>query len=281
VVTGDGDTARTSISPETHRLVRLHFVKDGQEFNMAFLRPAKLLEGLGAGDFMELSVLELEIRGRARVLAVEPCPTVEEGIGRVVTGAFSGQSCDIRLVKVHGLAAPMEITGNHPVFSEDRLGFVRANELRPGERLRTRDGVAVVESVSHDPGRWDVFNLEVESAHQYYVTERHVLVHNANGVTGISVNGTPLAGYGATGEEVRDAASVIRRYLEEGYTIEPSPTSDLRLVSEDGTKSVRFDLTTGDPRGPHINIETWQPRNLFPGDERMILTGNEHVFLLP
>jgi hypothetical protein len=149
---------------------------------MAFLRPAKLLAELGPGDFIELSVLELEVHGRARVVSVEPCPPIESGAGRVVTGTFSSQSCDVRLLRLDRLVEPIEVTGNHPIFSEDRHDFIPAYELAPGERLRGRNGSSVVESVTKKQGRWEVFNLEIERDHRYYVSDCLVLVHNANGI---------------------------------------------------------------------------------------------------
>ena len=151
---------------------------------MSFLRPAALVKGLGAGDFIQLSVLELEVRGQARVVAVEPCPPIEEGFGRVVTGAFQSQSIDIWLLKLQGLDAPIEVTGNHPIFSEDRQDFTRTTELCPGERLRARSGVAVLQSLTRKFGGWNVFNLEVAGDHQYFVSEQIVLVHNGNGLFG-------------------------------------------------------------------------------------------------
>jgi hypothetical protein len=73
-------------------------------------------------------------------------------------------------------------TGNHPFFSEDRLAFVAVNHLQAGTRLRTRGGITEIESITEFPGRRDVFNLEVDGAHQYYVTDQRVLVHNGNGI---------------------------------------------------------------------------------------------------
>lgn len=65
----------------------------------------------------------------------------------------------------------------------------------------------------------------------------------------------------------------------------PNPTmskprggSDLILRSADGTNQIRFDLTNPHGLDPHVNVETFKPRNLFPGDRKMIQTGNDHVF---
>ena len=182
VLSSRSDESGPSIDPATHRVIRLSFVKDGQDLLLSFLRPLSVVEGLSAGDTMDIKVLELAVRGRARVLAVEACPPIEEGLGNVVTGAFRSVSVDVYLLKLQGLDAPIEVTGNHPIFSEDQRDFMPTSHLRRGERLRTRDGVAIVESVEHKYGPWNVFNLEIAGAHRYYVTERHVLVHNGNGV---------------------------------------------------------------------------------------------------
>jgi len=61
----------------------------------------------------------------------------------------------------------------------------------------------------------------------------------------------------------------------------PPGGSDLILRSADGTKQIRFDLTNPHGLQPHVNVETFKPRNLFPGDRKMIQTGNEHVFPKP
>jgi hypothetical protein len=85
----------------------------------------------------------------------------------------------------------------------------------------------------------------------------------------------------ATSQAVTRAAASVGEWLGSDVTIIRSPTSDLLLQSADGTRQLRFDLT--DPHGldPHINVETFQPRNLYPGDQRMIQTDNIHVFPQP
>ena len=89
VRTGPNDTIRTAIKQEDYCVLDLAFAKNGQDFRMKFLRPSKLFEGLGIGDFVDLKVLELEVRGKARVLGIGPCPPIEKEVGRVITGAFS------------------------------------------------------------------------------------------------------------------------------------------------------------------------------------------------
>jgi RHS repeat-associated protein len=61
----------------------------------------------------------------------------------------------------------------------------------------------------------------------------------------------------------------------------PPGGSDLVLRSADGTKQIRFDLTNPHGLDPHVNVETFEPRDLFPGDRKMTQTGNDHVFPKP
>ena len=176
------------VDPAAQRVVRLHVVKDGQQLRLAFLRPAALVGHLSAGDTVHLDIFELQVKGPARVVGVDPCPPLEEGAGRLVTGTAVSDSVDVLRLKLAGLADPLEVTGNHPVFSEDHQDFVSAKVLRPGRRLRTADGAGTtVEAVERLVGRFDVHNLEVDGAHQYFVTGLDVLVHNAGG-NGIQAN---------------------------------------------------------------------------------------------
>ena len=55
--------------------------------------------------------------------------------------------------------------------------------------------------------------------------------------------------------------------------------SDLILQNADGTRQVRFDIENAGDDAPHINLETFTPRNAYPGDTRMIRDQNEHVYL--
>jgi hypothetical protein len=168
-----------SIEPDNYRAIKLQYVHEGREYELTYLRRADEVEGLGAGDTVRLRIAELEIDGRARVLATGPCPQIESGDGQVVTGVIRSLNLDVRAIKLAGMDEPIEATANHPIYSEDALNFVRTDCLSVGERLRTRSGSAVIESIGRKPGQWEVFNLEVGEVHQYYVSKYDVLVHNA------------------------------------------------------------------------------------------------------
>jgi A nuclease of the HNH/ENDO VII superfamily with conserved WHH/Pretoxin HINT domain len=71
-------------------------------------------------------------------------------------------------------------TGQHPFWSETRLAWVPARDLRVGEHLTTESGSpATVTSLVRESGTQPVFNLEVEMEHVYFVSAGGVLVHNA------------------------------------------------------------------------------------------------------
>ena len=57
---------------------------------------------------------------------------------------------------------------------------IGAGVLRPGERLATAAGEAVVEDVTVQPGEQRVYNLSVEGDHRYLVGEVGLLAHNAH-----------------------------------------------------------------------------------------------------
>ncbi len=90
----------------------------------------------------------------------------------------------------------------HPYYSVTRRAYVGAQELQVGEFLRTDDNLLTpVLSVSKPKfGMVDLYNVEVEHFHNYYVGEpggSAVLVHN-NATPGDYIN-TPAQGSGKKG----------------------------------------------------------------------------------
>jgi hypothetical protein len=77
---------------------------------------------------------------------------------------------------------------------------------------------------------------------------------------------------------VEQAQQALEEFLGPGATRVESTGSDLMLRSANGTRVVRFDLQNSHGLNPHINIELKAPRNLYPGDQRMITVDNFHVF---
>jgi hypothetical protein len=75
----------------------------------------------------------------------------------------------------------VRVTPGHVVWSADRRGWVGAHELLPGELIRVAGNViAPVEGVRRVPGFLEVFGIEVEYFHNYFVGtgDNAMLVHN-------------------------------------------------------------------------------------------------------
>ena len=136
-----------------------------------------------AAPWIFLTLHELEAVGPAEIVEVGPCPELEPGEGRLVTGTFSHASGEVFDIAVDGLTEPIGCTGAHPFWSEDRHEFIPARDLRLGETLRTESGT-LRQITRITPRRGPpvaVFNLEVDAEHVYYVSVDGVLVHNAYG----------------------------------------------------------------------------------------------------
>ncbi len=180
------DADRAAAGPEPHpdswRLLRLRMTKaDGDRLDMTLLRPVEWIDRYqaAAGGVVYLDMQEMGAVGEAQVLAVEACPAIQPGPGRVVTGTFAHQSGDVIDLKVSGMVDPLGTTANHPFWSEDRQAFVPAGQLQSGENLRLfGGGLAQVESIIPRGPPEPVYNLEVHGEHVYHVGVRGVLVHN-------------------------------------------------------------------------------------------------------
>ena len=134
-----------------------------------------------ASPWIFLTLHELEAVGPAEIVEVGPCPELEPGEGRLVTGTFSHQSGEVFDITIDGLTEPIGCTGAHPFWSEDRHEFIPARDLRLGETLRTESST-LRQITRITPRRGPpapVFNLEVDAEHVYYVSVDGALVHNA------------------------------------------------------------------------------------------------------
>ena len=112
---------------------------DRPELSPGMIEPITA-DSSAASPWIFLTLHELEAVGPAEIVGVGPCPELETGEGRLVTGTFSHQSGEVFDITVDGLAEPIGCTGAHPFGSDDRHAFIPARDLRPGETLRTESG---------------------------------------------------------------------------------------------------------------------------------------------
>jgi hypothetical protein len=158
--------------------------------SIELLRPLSWFDDHGAilGRRIFIKLAEMNFEGEVTVEKILPCPRIEEGPGRLVTGRFSQERRGIWELKVEGDAEPIGVTPHHPLWSLDRHAWTSASELRPYERLATLTGPArlmyAMDTHIADP----VYNIEVEGENCYRVGEAGTLVHNASGAAGITSN---------------------------------------------------------------------------------------------
>jgi Pretoxin HINT domain/A nuclease family of the HNH/ENDO VII superfamily with conserved AHH len=161
-----------------------------------------VLGGDGVGSEIFLEMPELGAVGFARVNAIEPCPEVIDGPGRVVTATFRHQSANVLDLAFAPVSGPksetttvafntssfsrpsassflLGVTSVHPFWSVDRADFVPAGELRPLEQVLGIDGQHFrLTSITPRAGPETVYNFEVALDHVYYVGRDGLLVHN-------------------------------------------------------------------------------------------------------
>ena len=161
---------------------------DGGKLLITLLRPLDWLADHQAepGRMIRLRFPELGIDGPAQVLAIEACPTIEFGSGRLVTGTFQHSAPNVIDLHVSCEDKPIGTTANHPFWSESRQDFVQAGSLQQGEHLRTATGTpAFVTKVVRRDGPTSVFNLEVDAEHSYCVGVDGICVHNTDNYSAI------------------------------------------------------------------------------------------------
>jgi hypothetical protein len=132
-----------------------------------------------------LDIPEMGTIGWAQLLSINDDFEIKSGNGNVVTGKFIHTSNNVLDLKIEGQDAPIGCTDNHPFWSVDRQDYVKAGELREGEKVLLYSGETKrVEQKLPRPGPELVYNIEVFGEHVYHVTNDGILVHNAYSGTG-------------------------------------------------------------------------------------------------
>jgi hypothetical protein len=121
----------------------------------------------------------------ATVVAIEKCPRIVPGAGRVVLTTVNSPSVsvmELSIRHVDGRTETIRPTAGHQFYSEDRQEWVRTRDLRFGEQLRGLDGSVTVQRTRPIAGTERVYNMTVESEHRYFVATSGLLAHNNGGL---------------------------------------------------------------------------------------------------
>lgn len=186
-----GNLDKTDVTRALWRDLDLVLEKpDGSQASIQVLRPWWWIQGLKAkvGATIDLAMYEAGIEGTAKVVSIRPCKvdSRENSPGsQIVIGKIAHENAVVwDLVFNNDTAKPLGVTANHPLYSEDRKGWVPAGNLKMGEQVRTVSGTARLTGKAQRPGRHKVYNMEVHRSHAYFVSQFGLLAHN----TGIPCN---------------------------------------------------------------------------------------------
>ncbi|MCB1041294.1 MAG: hypothetical protein KDC35_00025, partial [Acidobacteria bacterium] len=185
VMSQSSKDAPLEIDPDSWRKVTL-WMPSNEPINriieIHMIRPLSWLHAqdieLGKPIFVVLD--ELGIQADALVMAVEPCPTVQDGPGRIVLTTFTTQTNDLLELRLEDAIEPVYLTDEHLLYSDDREDWISADQLRPGECIQTENASVCVAGVEWRVGQFTIHNLEVDTTHSYYV-DGDLLSHNVNG----------------------------------------------------------------------------------------------------
>ncbi|MGK4008270.1 polymorphic toxin-type HINT domain-containing protein [Sorangium sp. So ce1036] len=192
VLTSDGRS--DTVVDESWRVVELEMPSPAgvrEAIQIRLLRPPSWLadNGVARGRTVWLAFEEISLAGDALVTHIGPAPRIADVPGRVVLSTLNQTANDVVRLRLGGEEEVVEATSSHRFYSVDRSDWVRADNLEAGEYVRTASGTVAISWVEVLPGAQRVFNLEVESEHEYFVSELRVLSHNTKPCGEEGVNG--------------------------------------------------------------------------------------------
>lgn len=113
-----------------------------------------------------------------QVLATDPhtAQTTPATVRRVIIG--QGPKT---LVRIRADGQTLTATAGHPIWAHSRGAWVDAEDLRPGDRLRTPHATTTIDAVHPlAPRHQRVYNLTVNRPHTYYAGHQPTLAHNCH-----------------------------------------------------------------------------------------------------
>jgi hypothetical protein len=185
----DGETR---VDPATWRLIRMRaesIWEDGtlDDINIETLQPLEWIETNSVRDGADVPIpLDLVEMGlpedlQANVLAIESCPNIEPGPGRVVLMTVNHlNNAVVELTVSDGSDGMTTIrsTASHRFYSDSKDKWVTAAELAVDEVLAGGSALLTIHNKEWLEGTHRVYNFTVECDHVYRVSHCGVLAHN-------------------------------------------------------------------------------------------------------
>jgi hypothetical protein len=259
-------SAPTAVDPRTWRLVKMRTWErwaDGtwDDINIETLQPPEWLAAhkvqVGAKVPIPLDLVEMGMSEhlQGEVLAVEPCPAIKPGRGRVILTTINHLNryvLELTVEDGRGNQEKIRPTGFHKFFRATDGKWVSAEDLRSGDQLCGDKRTLRVVSNSRFPGVHRVYNMTVEAEHVYRVSSLGVLTHN-NGCFEVEVTpgkgikkGPPIS--------VPDAVDQVRMG---GDILAPSKSVAQSIAAQAGQSPPKWEPPHGPRQMPHYHP---QPR---------------------
>lgn len=185
---------KTAINPSTWKRLKLraevHYPNGIlDDHNIVTLQPpewiAKHKAKVGAMVPIPLDLVEMGSPSdlKAKVLAIERCPQIEDGPGQVIQTTVNHLNqflFRLTITDDRGQSETIGVTGHHKMYSRSRKAWVSAKDLQEGEELGYLSRPVTVTSLERSSGTHRVYNLTIENEHAYQISPVGVLVHNEN-----------------------------------------------------------------------------------------------------
>ncbi|MDR2439866.1 MAG: HINT domain-containing protein, partial [Planctomycetaceae bacterium] len=122
-----------------------------------------------------------------KILAIERCPEIRAGPGRVVLTTVNHLSrgvCDLTYKNSTGQNETIRPTSSHRFYSLDRKDWIHIGDANSGEKLQgfNNDIITVISCQPLDKTK-RVYNMTVEDDHVYHVGKLNLLAHNIGCLT--------------------------------------------------------------------------------------------------
>jgi hypothetical protein len=129
-------------------------------------------------DLVEMGMPE-DLQGE--VLAIEPCPPIKAGPGRVVlttVNHLNAYVLELTVENSQGHRDTIRPTGFHRFYRASDEQWVSAEDLKGEDVLQGQQGLLRVVGNTRVPGVHRVYNMTVEGQHVYRVSSFGALAHN-------------------------------------------------------------------------------------------------------
>ena len=179
---------QTPIELNTWTALEMYMLKEGGDtLFIELLRPNWWVEKYmnQVGDKIYLTLEEMAISGEAVVTNISAANFQvdnHQSDKRPIIGKFTNKSDGIYRLYFEGLEEPIGVTAKHPIWSVTRLGWIDAESLEEGELVQSETGehIRLLTKV-YEPETHTTYNIEVYDAHNYFVSDAAILVHNTGG----------------------------------------------------------------------------------------------------